>query len=142
MKAELVPGLCDHSLDKVRPSWVSPNCHATGVGAIFPFVSRTFLRMCGLQAVYKPLAMTKQQTQRSDSVLESSKHTHMTQSSIMCLQILRRMAQRMQLRHPNLATVLGVSCEAVTGDPLLVRLHASLAQQSCTAAHRSNAFCR
>ena len=51
----------------------------------------------------------------------------------MCLQILRQMAQRMQLRHPNLATVLGVSCEPVTGDPLLVRLYASLAQQSCTA---------
>ncbi|KAL0044703.1 hypothetical protein WJX82_006155 [Trebouxia sp. C0006] len=33
--------------------------------------------------------------------------------------ILRQMAQRMQLRHPNLATVLGVSCEPVTGDPLL-----------------------
>ncbi|DBA66841.1 TPA: hypothetical protein ACH3X2_001975 [Trebouxia sp. C0005] len=34
--------------------------------------------------------------------------------------ILRRMAQRMQLRHPNLATVLGMSLEPVTGDPLLI----------------------
>lgn len=58
----------------------------------------------------------------------------------MCLQILRRMAQRMQLRHPNLATVLGMSLEPVTGDPLLVRLHASLAQHLCTAPHSSNAF--
>ena len=87
-----------------------------------------------LQSSLSAIAMQK--TSTSDSVLTSSKYTHMTQSSVMCLQILRQMAQRMQLRHPNLATVLGVSCEPVTGDPLLVRLyawHSNLAQHHTAA---------
>ena len=37
------------------------------------------------------------------------------------VQILRLVAERMQLRHPNVCTVLGASVEPVTEDPLAVR---------------------
>lgn len=40
---------------------------------------------------------------------------------MLCLQVLRAVAQRMQMRHPNLTTVMGVAYEAITEDPLLVR---------------------
>ena len=33
---------------------------------------------------------------------------------------MNEVAQRMQLRHPNIATVMGVATEPVTEDPLLV----------------------
>ena len=33
---------------------------------------------------------------------------------------MSEVAQRMQLRHPNIATVMGVATEPVTEDPLLV----------------------
>ena len=33
---------------------------------------------------------------------------------------MHEVAQRMQLRHPNIATVMGVATEPVTEDPLLV----------------------
>ena len=33
---------------------------------------------------------------------------------------MNEIAQRMQLRHPNIATVMGVATEPVTEDPLLV----------------------
>lgn len=42
--------------------------------------------------------------------------------SAMPIQVLRFIAERMALRHPNLLTVLGVSAEPITEDPLLVQL--------------------
>ena len=36
------------------------------------------------------------------------------------VQVLRYIAERMHLRHPNLVTVMGVSAEPITEDPLLV----------------------
>ena len=36
------------------------------------------------------------------------------------VQAMSEVAQRMQLRHPNIATVMGVATEPVTEDPLLV----------------------
>ena len=36
------------------------------------------------------------------------------------VQVLRFIAERMHLRHPNLVTVMGVSAEPITEDPLLV----------------------
>ena len=39
------------------------------------------------------------------------------------LQLMLEVSQRMQVRHPNIATVMGVSTEPVTEDPLLVRYH-------------------
>ena len=36
------------------------------------------------------------------------------------LQVLRLVAERMQLRHPNICTVMGASVEPVTEDPLVV----------------------
>ena len=33
---------------------------------------------------------------------------------------MNEIAQRMQLRHPNIATVMGVATEPVTEDPLMV----------------------
>ena len=36
------------------------------------------------------------------------------------MQAMSEVAQRMQLRHPNIATVMGVATEPVTEDPLLV----------------------
>ena len=36
------------------------------------------------------------------------------------LQAMHEVGQRMQLRHPNIATVMGVATEPVTEDPLLV----------------------
>lgn len=36
------------------------------------------------------------------------------------LQLMLEVSQRMQVRHPNIATVMGVSTEPVTEDPLLV----------------------
>ena len=42
---------------------------------------------------------------------------------VLRLQVLRAVAERMRLRHPNLTTIMGVSAEAVTEDPVLVRLH-------------------
>lgn len=41
--------------------------------------------------------------------------------SAMPMQVLRFIAERMALRHPNLLTVLGVSAEPITEDPLLVQ---------------------
>ena len=35
--------------------------------------------------------------------------------------MLRFIAERMHLRHPNLLTVMGVSAEPITEEPLLVR---------------------
>lgn len=43
-----------------------------------------------------------------------------------CLQAMNEVAQRMQLRHPNIATVMGVATEPVTEDPLLVRIAIAL----------------
>lgn len=42
------------------------------------------------------------------------------------LQAMNEVAQRMQLRHPNIATVMGVATEPVTEDPLLVTVTAML----------------
>ena len=36
------------------------------------------------------------------------------------MQVLRYIAERMHLRHPNLVTVMGATAEPVTEDPLLV----------------------
>lgn len=38
------------------------------------------------------------------------------------LQAMNEVAQRMQLRHPNIATVMGVATEPVTEDLLLVNV--------------------
>ena len=44
------------------------------------------------------------------------------------LQVMSDVAQRMQLRHPNIATVMGVASEPVTEDPLLVIVTTMLCQ--------------
>ena len=55
------------------------------------------------------------------------------------LQAMHEVAQRMQLRHPNIATVMGVATEPVTEDPLLVS--SSLNPASLFAALQSKAVC-
>jgi len=41
-------------------------------------------------------------------------------SNAVTVQAMNEIAQRMQLRHPNIATVMGVATEPVTEDPLMV----------------------
>ena len=41
-------------------------------------------------------------------------------SNPVTVQAMNEIAQRMQLRHPNIATVMGVAAEPVTEDPLMV----------------------
>ncbi len=41
-------------------------------------------------------------------------------SNAVTVQAMNEVAQRMQLRHPNIATVMGVATEPVTEDPLMV----------------------
>lgn len=50
------------------------------------------------------------------------------EATVFCvaLQAMNEVAQRMQLRHPNIATVMGVATEPVTEDPLLVTVIAML----------------
>ena len=55
------------------------------------------------------------------------------------LQAMHEVAQRMQLRHPNIATVMGVATEPVTEDPLLVS--SSLNPASPFAALQSKGAC-
>lgn len=49
------------------------------------------------------------------ATVNSEAETHVT-----AVQVLRYIAERMHLRHPNLVTVMGVSAEPITNDPLLV----------------------
>jgi len=41
-------------------------------------------------------------------------------SNPVTVQAMNEVAQRMQLRHPNIAAVMGVATEPVTEDPLMV----------------------
>ncbi len=53
-------------------------------------------------------------------------------SNAVTVQAMNEIAQRMQLRHPNIATVMGVATEPVTEDPLTV-YHCT--QSSAVRAH-------
>lgn len=51
---------------------------------------------------------------------------HWASVDAVALQAMNEVAQRMQLRHPNIATVMGVATEPVTEDPLLVNVCTAL----------------